>query len=802
MAVTTAYSTLEFNGNGATTAFAVSWQFYSGSLVVTAIDADGVETVKTISTHYTVSGGTTSEGLSATGTVTMLTAPASGTKLRITRNTSKTQAVTWVEGDPFPAKVAEAAFDRLTLIAQENSVGGSANNGITGDVLSLNSAGATDYWDGEDQILRNLADPVNATDAVTKAYGDANYGGTAATSAAASAATALAAKTAAETAETNAETAETNAEAAAAAAAADAATVAASLPRWRESSTTPAGPHRTLDHWLDTDDGAVRIYSGSAYVQVSTPADLEASASTKPTIVSTISALKALDRTKHTVAILTASGRSGAFGWQLGDYSALVAIDTLDGIYVKANDTAASVGCWVRLDARSVDIRWFGAVADGTTDNGPAIRLALNFTTYGGTLVIPPGRWGIGQDASNAWCLRLNKPVSIVGGGQYASIVPISSVGTSVDTIKVAVDDQYDWTSFKIEGLGIGDPNTGTRNGRYGIYIDTTATGVWIAKFRIIGCSIWHGADAAINHTNGSNANGGYYGSSITDNVLEGGIELVGSGDSIVVSGNIISGGGIGVDATLVDGASLIDIEKNNITSTGGGVVIRLAMNPRIRDNNIEQTTTGALDNAMINLKGDAGTIRNPIVEGNHCGAFTGSGITSIIKVNNCIGGRYNGNLGLPASASTKFATVSNSLRSVFGSNTVGDPMVPPSIEETTASQTIGAIFALTLTSPWTAKGGTYRAPGYMLSEDGTVRLFGAVEGGTVGQTIATLPAGYRPAGMIRLPHVATQTSPFRANIRIDTNGDIVASSDTDGSLMVLDGVSFAVEWLSSAQVV
>lgn len=119
MTVSTAYAALSYSGNSSTTAFAVSWPFLTGTIVVTLISAAGVETVKTISTHYTVSGGTDSNGLPATGTVTMLTAPATGETLRIERSTPKRQPATWGETDPFPQKVIEAAFDRLTLLVQE-----------------------------------------------------------------------------------------------------------------------------------------------------------------------------------------------------------------------------------------------------------------------------------------------------------------------------------------------------------------------------------------------------------------------------------------------------------------------------------------------------------------------------------------------------------------------------------------------------------------------------------------------------------------------------------------------------------
>lgn len=169
MTVSTAYSVLSYAGNGATTAFAVTWPFFTGTLVVTLVSSGGVETVQSLTTHYTVTGGTDANGLPATGTVTMLTAPASGATLRITRSTAKTQAATWAESDPFPQKTVEAAFDKLTLLAQEAGSPGTVNDGIGGDVMELVTSGATDYWDAESQIIRNVANGTASTDAV-------NYG--------------------------------------------------------------------------------------------------------------------------------------------------------------------------------------------------------------------------------------------------------------------------------------------------------------------------------------------------------------------------------------------------------------------------------------------------------------------------------------------------------------------------------------------------------------------------------------------------------------------------------------------------
>ncbi len=119
MTVSASYAALSYSGNGATTAFAVSWPFFTGTLVVTLVDEDGIETAQTISTHYTVTGGTDSSGLPATGTVTMLTAPATGETLQIARATPKTQPSVWTDSNAFTAKSLESVLDRLTLVGQE-----------------------------------------------------------------------------------------------------------------------------------------------------------------------------------------------------------------------------------------------------------------------------------------------------------------------------------------------------------------------------------------------------------------------------------------------------------------------------------------------------------------------------------------------------------------------------------------------------------------------------------------------------------------------------------------------------------
>lgn len=166
MALSTTHAYKQWNGNGSTTEFPIDFQFgTSAELVVTLISALGVETVKTISTHYTIAGGQDANGNPATGTLTMLTAPASGEKLRVDRATLLTQTTQHTSNDAFPPKVVEAAYDRARMVEQENRLLGrraikqSLQDYIAGGTAEISfpapEAGSYIRWNGDGDALEN-----------------------------------------------------------------------------------------------------------------------------------------------------------------------------------------------------------------------------------------------------------------------------------------------------------------------------------------------------------------------------------------------------------------------------------------------------------------------------------------------------------------------------------------------------------------------------------------------------------------------------------------------------------------------
>ena len=76
---------------------------------------------------------------------------------------------------------------------------------------------------------------------------------------------------------------------------------------------------------------------------------------------------------------LSEGGRSGTFIWTLGDFTAEVAADTLQGVYVESDSVAASVGVWKRKLDGFVTPEMFGAVGDGVIDDAMPLNEASAF---------------------------------------------------------------------------------------------------------------------------------------------------------------------------------------------------------------------------------------------------------------------------------------------------------------------------------------------------------------------------------------------------------------------------------------
>ena len=108
-----------YSGNGSTTQFAYGYKIFADSdlIVIIRTDSTGVETVKTLTTHYTVAGAGDASGGSIT--FTSGNTPASGETVVIIREVPQTQAIDYIANDPFPAESHEEGLDRATMTTQQ-----------------------------------------------------------------------------------------------------------------------------------------------------------------------------------------------------------------------------------------------------------------------------------------------------------------------------------------------------------------------------------------------------------------------------------------------------------------------------------------------------------------------------------------------------------------------------------------------------------------------------------------------------------------------------------------------------------
>lgn len=273
-----------YDANGSTDTFAVPFAYIAGSgssyVKVYTYDEDtGEATLKTITTHYTLSPNNQNPT-----NVVFVTAPADGLKVLIIRESTFTQTTEYEDEVPFPASTHETTIDKLALMIQElkekvdRSLRFNVVNGTTytPEIRKLSTAGALLQINDDNNAIEEGPTYQEILDAETAAAASAAAALASQTAAATSASNAQTAETNAETAETNAEAAQTAAEAAQAAAeaaqaAAEAAAASAAAaevvvgtraaPVAVVGATGVVAPTSTADHlcYLESDGGAVDI---------------------------------------------------------------------------------------------------------------------------------------------------------------------------------------------------------------------------------------------------------------------------------------------------------------------------------------------------------------------------------------------------------------------------------------------------------------------------------------------------------------------------------------------------------------
>lgn len=400
----------------------------------------------------------------------------------------------------------------------------------------------------------------------------------------------------------------------------------------------------------------------------------------------------------------------------------------------------------------TVSVKDFGAVSGGSFDNGPAIRYSI--ASSAGVVFVQRGTYSSGASAGSV--ADITQPISLRGdGGVYTAINPEFATAAD-DTLKITPDVSFDFTNVAIEKLAFHNPNFGTRTGRYGIFIDTQISGSNAALFKVRDVLVGQGSNYGLKHLNNpaNNINGGLYAAIFEGNSIKGGVHLENSGDSNNIVHNIITGENIGVNASLVSGASLLEIQANNITNAGGAIRLDSGSRFRILGNNIENYSPGSAsqnNSAVVNLAGENGTMYGGVVQQNLVSAFASSDATTLLRMRNCRGTVVQDNVFLGGSSATVGIDIGNDCQDVrIGPNTF-NAGVTTQVNDAGVG-TMGVIKTPTLQNGWTAFSAIQSTLKYIKSADGMVHVFGIIAGGTITNStlVATLAPGFRPSEIIR----------------------------------------------------
>ncbi len=107
-----------YSGNGTLDTFNYTFKIFANTdLEVIIRDATATETVKTLTTHYTVTGAGSASG----GTIVFTSGniPSSTETVVIRRAVPQTQAIDYIANDPFPAESHEEGLDRAMMAVQQ-----------------------------------------------------------------------------------------------------------------------------------------------------------------------------------------------------------------------------------------------------------------------------------------------------------------------------------------------------------------------------------------------------------------------------------------------------------------------------------------------------------------------------------------------------------------------------------------------------------------------------------------------------------------------------------------------------------
>jgi hypothetical protein len=142
--------------------------------------------------------------------------------------------------------------------------------------------------------------------------------------------------------------------------------------------------------------------------------------------------------------ITTVDGGGGVFYWSPSSTA------TDNGGTIIQPSSVSGAGRWLRIYDGEVNVKWFGATGDGTTDDTAAIQAAIDFVSVlDGTLYIPRGTYKF----TNLNMTRINhlfdKSMTVRGDGPDATILEMTIPATGIG-IDMSASNNMRFEGFQI----------------------------------------------------------------------------------------------------------------------------------------------------------------------------------------------------------------------------------------------------------------------------------------------------------------------------------------------------------------
>ena len=157
-------------------------------------------------------------------------------------------------------------------------------------------------------------------------------------------------------------------------------------------------------------------------------------------VVADIDELLLLNTNKeiNTTAIVKDNNRGGVFIY--------------DGAQSGVNNGGTIFNGWVRQYDGAVNVKWFGAVGDGVTDDTSAIQAAIDAASPNGSVFIPNGNYSISDS------INVTGPITIFGEntGSQVNLAGTGIIQTNTTKsifVLVASTDNYEWGTYAAIGV-------------------------------------------------------------------------------------------------------------------------------------------------------------------------------------------------------------------------------------------------------------------------------------------------------------------------------------------------------------